>query len=152
MELVSTYICKAFDIGVAKNMFGGAMMAMIDDCAASYASQICDSPNLLTLKVDELVFKKPTKIGNILKTYARVEKFGKTSISIYLEVRKHNVYTGDQEVVTHTNIKFVRVDDEGNPIPISERVQLRYWERIKTFNRGLLTQEEREIEKNNKKQ
>jgi hypothetical protein len=31
MELISTYICKAGDIGVHSNMFGGHIMAIIDD-------------------------------------------------------------------------------------------------------------------------
>ena len=43
MELITTYICKAFDIGVQNNMFGGTIMSIIDDAAASYASQISDT-------------------------------------------------------------------------------------------------------------
>jgi len=35
--------------------------------------------------------------------------------------------TGKQTVVVSTNIKFVRIDEEGNPIPISERVKKRYY-------------------------
>ena len=58
-------------------------------------------------------------------------------------MRKHNVYTGKQDVVTHTHIKFVRIDDEGNPLAISERVKKRYYDRVKKFGKGLLTQEER---------
>ena len=58
-------------------------------------------------------------------------------------MRKHNVYTGDQDVVTHTNIKFVRIDEEGNPLRISERVKSRYLERIKQFGKGLLNHAER---------
>jgi acyl-CoA hydrolase len=66
-------------------------------------------------------------------------------------MRKHNVYTGKQEVVTHTNIKFVRIDDEGNPLAISNRVKGRYFERIKRFGKGLLSEEERTLETENKK-
>jgi acyl-CoA hydrolase len=61
-----------------------------------------------------------------------------------IEVRKHNVYTGEQTVVTHTEIKFVRIDDDGNPLPISDRVKKRYEERIGQFGRGLLSFEELE--------
>ena len=61
-----------------------------------------------------------------------------------IEVRKHNVYTGEQTVVTHTEIKFVRIDDDGNPLPISDRVKKRYEERIRQFGRGLLSFEELE--------
>lgn len=146
MELISAYICKASDIGVHGNMFGGNMMSLIDECSAAYASQICDTPRVVTIKVDELVFKKPVKVGSILKCYGEVKEFGNTSVTLYIEMRKHNVYTGKQEVVTHTNIKFVRIDDEGNPLPISERVKTRYAERVKKYGKGLLSEEERSSE------
>lgn len=142
MELISTYICKQGDIGVHNNMFGGIILSIIDDAAASYASQICDTQRVVTLKIDELVFEKPVKSGNIIKIYGSVKDFGTTSVTLYIEVRKHNVYTGVQTVVTHTNIKFVRIDDEGNSLAISERVKARYYDRVKVFGRALLNPEE----------
>jgi acyl-CoA thioesterase YciA len=120
-------------------MFGGHIMSLIDDAAAAYACQICDTLRIVTIKIDELVFNKPIKVGNIVKVYGEVKEFGNTSVTLYIEVRKHNVYTGKQEVVTHTNIKFVRIDDEGNPLAISERVKGRYYERVKSIGKGLLT-------------
>ena len=143
MELVSTNICKASEIGVHSNMFGGTMVSIVDDAAASYAAQICDSPRMVTIKIDELVFKNPVKVGNIIKTYAKVKEFGRTSVTLYIEVRKHSVHTGEQEVVLHTNIKFVRIDSDGKPIPINEYVKTRYDERIKKYGKGLLTNEEK---------
>jgi acyl-CoA thioesterase YciA len=151
MELISSHICKASEIGVHNNMFGGYILSLIDDAAAAYASQICDTPRVVTIKIDELVFKKPVKVGSILKCYGEVKEFGTTSVTLYIEMRKHNVYTGKQEVVTHTNIKFVRIDDEGNPLAISNRVKGRYFERIKRFGKGLLSEEERTLETENKK-
>jgi acyl-CoA thioesterase YciA len=142
MELITTYICKKGDIGINENMFGGILMCLIDDAALSYASQISDTPRMVTIKIDELVFKKSVKVGSLLKIYGKVLEFGNTSISLYIEVRKHNVHTGLQEIVTHTNIKFVRIDDEGNSIPINGRVKKRYQERIEKYGRGLLTPEE----------
>lgn len=150
MELISTYICKQGDIGVHNNMFGGIILSIIDDAAASYASQICDTQRVVTLKIDELVFAKPVKSGNIIKIYGSVKEFGTTSVTLYIEVRKHNVYTGVQTVVTHTNIKFVRIDDEGNSLAISERVKARYADRVKEFGRALLSPEEMNTRKNKK--
>ena len=151
MELISTYICKKGDIGVHDNMFGGLILSVIDDASASYASQICDTQRVVTLKIDELIFAKPVKVGNILKVYGEVKAFGTTSVTLYIEVRKHNVYTGIQTVVTHTNIKFVRIDDEGTPLAISERVKERYSERLKEYGRALLTPEEMMTKKTNSK-
>jgi acyl-CoA thioesterase YciA len=143
MELITTYICKTSDLGVHGNMFGGTLVSIIDDAGASYASQICDTPRMVTIKIDEFIFKKPIKVGNLIKVYGEVRDFGTTSVTLYLEVRRHNVYTGDQDVVTQTNIKFVRIDEEGNAIPISERVKVRYSERIKEFGKGLLSNSEK---------
>ena len=82
---------------------------------------------------------KPVKLGNVVKIYGEVKEFGNTSITLYIEVRKHSVYNGNQDVVTHTNIKFVRIDEEGTPLVISDRVKVRYTERMKEFGKGLLT-------------
>lgn len=142
MELITTYICKTFDIGIQNNMFGGTIMSLIDDAAASYAAQISDTPNLVTIKFDGLVFKKPVNCGNILKVYGKVVRFGRSSIELYIEVRKHNVYTGEQHIVTHTNVTMVRIDEEGKSIPVSETVKRRYAARLKKFGKGLLTPDE----------
>ena len=138
MELITTYICKKGDIGVHDNMFGGTILSLIDDAAASYASQICDTQKIVTLKIDELVFKKPVKVGSILKIYGQVVNFGNTSVTITIDVRKHSVYTGQQETVTHTKMVFVRIDDDGKPRPIHQHVKDRYWERFKKYGKGLL--------------
>lgn len=147
MEIITTYICKEFDIGIHNNMFGGRLMSLIDDAAGAYAAQLCDTPHMVTIKFDEFVFKKPVKVGSILKIYGKVVKFGNTSLELYVEIRKHNVYTGDQEIVTHTNVVFVRIDEEGNPIPLSERVKIRYELRFNKYKKGLLSSEEMECEK-----
>jgi len=143
MEHITTFLVKASDIGLSNNMFGGIILSLIDESAVAYAMQLCDTPRMVTVKIDELVFKKHVKVGNLLKVYGKVIEFGTTSVSIYIEVRKHNVYNGVQETVTHTNIKFVRIDDEGNSLAISERIKTRYEERLKKYGRGLLSFEEK---------
>jgi acyl-CoA thioesterase YciA len=143
MEYITTFLVKASDIGISNNMFGGVILSLIDESAVAYSMQLCDTPRMVTVKIDELVFKKPVKVGNLLKVYGRVIEFGITSVSIYVEVRKHNVHTGNQETVTHTNIKFVRIDDEGNPLAISDRIKTRYQERVRKYGRGLLSFEEK---------
>jgi acyl-CoA hydrolase len=149
MELITTYICKKGDIGVHDNMFGGTLVSLIDDASAAYAAQICDTPMVVTIKIDELIFKKAVKVNALLKIYGKVIEFGNTSVSLYIEVRKHNVRTGDQEIVTHTNIKFVRIDEDGTPIPISPHVKERYKERITKYGRGLVSK--KTIEKDKEK-
>ncbi len=142
MELITTKICMTLDQGVHGNLFGGRMLSFLDESAGAYASQICDTPNMVTKKIEDVVFECPVKVGNIIKIYGEVDKIGTTSITMNLEARKHNVYTGQQKLVCSTRMVFVRIDDEGSPVPISERVRTRYYERLQEYGRGLLTPEE----------
>lgn len=150
MELITTKICMASELGVHGNLFGGSMMAFLDEAAAAYSCQICDSAKMVTMKIEEVVFQSPVKVGNLIKIYASVEKFGNTSVTINLEARKHNVHTGKQELVCSTKIVFVKLDEEGSSIPISDRVKIRYQERFKRYGRGLLHPEELEKERKEK--
>ena len=142
----------ASQIGVHGNLFGGEMLSILDESGAVYTCQICDTPRMVTKKIEEVIFQRPVKTGNLIKIYGSVENIGKTSITINLEARKHNVYTGFQDLVCSTKMVFVRIDDEGVPVPISERVKRRYNDRVILFGRGLLTPEEMIIERSKKKE
>lgn len=134
MEVLSMYPVKKSDLGFHGNLFGGQLLKWIDAAAAGYAMQLCDSPRMVTVSIDKCFFERPAKEGQLLKIYGNPAEIGTTSVTIYIEARAHNVYTGDQKVILRTNIKFVRIDEEGNPIPISERSKNRISEKIKSFS------------------
>jgi len=123
MELITTHPVKKSDLGFHGNLFGGKLLAWIDAAGAAFASQVCDTPRMVTVAIDKCVFTKPAREGQMLKIYGKVSEIGRTSITLTLEARAHNVYTGLQSPVLTTNIKFVRIDEDGNPIPISHRVE-----------------------------
>ena len=123
MKLISRKICMARDIGVHNNLFGGTLMEWIDEAAAAYATEYCYTPNMVTLRVGELLFKKPVKTGNHIRIYGEVVSLGNTSITLKIEVRKYNLYSGEEAVVCTTNMTFVRIDDDGSPTPIGATVR-----------------------------
>lgn len=125
-DLISTHPIKKSDLGFHGNLFGGKLLAWLDAAGAAYAMEVCDSPRMVTIKIDECTFKKSVKEGQLLKIYGKVLDIGKTSLTLELEARSHNVYSGTQSVILSTNIKFVRIDENGDPIPISERVKVKY--------------------------
>jgi acyl-CoA thioesterase YciA len=125
MELISTHPIKKSDLGFHGNLFGGTLLKFIDSAAAGYAMQLCDTPRMVTVSIDKCFFEKPAKEGQLLKIYGYPTKLGTTSVTLYMEARAHNVYTGNQIVVLKTNIRFVRIDEEGNPIPINEKGRIR---------------------------
>ena len=128
MELISTHPIKKSDLGFHGNLFGGKLLAWMDAAAASYTMQVCDTPRMVTVMIDKCLFKRPAKEGQLIKIYGEVKKLGTTSITIYMEARSHNVYSGAQAIILSTDMKFVRIDENGDPIPISERVKNKFKE------------------------
>lgn len=126
MELITTHPVKKSDLGFHANLFGGQLMSWLDAAAASFAMQVCDTPRMVTVKIDECIFNRPAREGQLVKIYGKVVKFGNTSVTMYLEARAHNVYSGQQKNILSTSIVFVRIDENGDPIPISERVKSKF--------------------------
>lgn len=126
MELLGTKVCKKQDLGVHNNLFGGTMLSWIDEVAVAFVNEVCYSPNMVTLKMAEVLFKEPVKENNLIKIYGAIQRFGGSTIEIMVEARKFNVYTHEEKVVCSTSIIFVRLDEDGKAIPIAQHVKDRY--------------------------
>ena len=130
MELIGTKVCKKGDIGVHDNLFGGIMLCWIDEAAVSMATSVCHTPNMVTLKIHEVFFKSPVKVNNQIKIYGSVASIGNTSITLDIEARRFSVYTHEETLVCSTKIVFVRIDDDGRPIPISKSKKAKIMENM----------------------
>ena len=126
MHLISTHICKGKDIGVHGNMFGGTMLAWLDEAGGAFAAQCCDTPRMVTVRMGETIFKKPVRPGHLIKIYGEVVRCGTTSVTIRIEARRHSVYNGTQVACCTSSLVFVRVDGDGTPIPLSDKVRNKY--------------------------
>ena len=136
MELVATHLVKKSDLGFYGNLFGGQLMKWLDIAGAAYAMQICDTSRMVTISIGRCEFKKPAKEGQLVKIYADIVEIGNSSIIIKIEARSHNVYSGEQKVIVSTNIKFVRIDENGDSIPISDRVKTKYLEKTRDYKKS----------------
>ena len=111
------------DLGFHGNLFGGKLLSWVDAAVAAYAMETCHSKNMVTISIDKCIFKKPAKEGSLLKIYSKLAKIGNTSATFEVEVRSYNVFTEEEVIILTTSMTFVRIDDEGGPIPISEQVK-----------------------------
>ena len=59
LELITTKVCMTKDIGVHGNLFGGAMLAWLDEAALAYTCQVADSTRMVTRSMSEVIFEKP---------------------------------------------------------------------------------------------
>tara|TARA_B100000131_G_scaffold7812_1_gene8102 strand:- start:2375 stop:2767 length:393 start_codon:yes stop_codon:yes gene_type:complete len=126
MELISSHFVKTKNIGYHGNLFGGVMLAWLDEAGAIYACQAADSPRMVTKCISEVVFEKPVRPAQIIKIYGEVLRVGVTSITIRLDARRHSVYNGSQKTVTTVDMVFVRIDGDGEPVPLSEKISKKY--------------------------
>jgi len=123
MELVGTHPVKKMDLGFHGNLYGGRLLEWLDGSIAAYAMEQMRNRRMVTISIDKCEFKKPAKEGSLVKIYAEVAHIGNTSALFNVEARSFNVYTHKEEVILSTNFTFVRIDEDGNPIPISKQVK-----------------------------
>ena len=81
---------------------------------------------MVTVRMGETKFLKPVRPGHLIKIYGKTVRIGTTSITVKLEARRHSVYNGTQIKVCTTELTFVRVDGDGEAIPISEKVRKKF--------------------------
>ena len=60
---------------------------------------------------------------------------GTSSVILNLEARRHSVYNGTQKVVCSTKMTFVRIDGDGEPVPISEHIRERFSKEQDTYSK-----------------
>jgi len=65
MELLNTHPIKKSDLGFHGNLFGGKLLSWIDASAAGYAMQLCDTPRMVTVSIDQCNFERPAKESTI---------------------------------------------------------------------------------------
>lgn len=108
-EYITARICMTRDIGTHGNLFGGIMMAWIDEAASIFARRKTGEANLVTLRFSEILFRKPVHVSDMVEFYACCVKPGRTSISFDLLGKVKN-----KEII-RTNCTFVAVDQDGKP-------------------------------------
>jgi acyl-CoA thioesterase YciA len=71
---------------------------------------------MVTVAVNEFIFKQPVKVGDILSFFARIVRVGRTSVTVKVEVFAERFQLQGQYIkVTEANLTYVAVDDQGQP-------------------------------------
>ncbi|WP_226553967.1 MULTISPECIES: acyl-CoA thioesterase [Celeribacter] len=98
---------------------GGALLRLLDlvafSCASRYSGQYA-----VTLSVDQVMFKQPIHVGELLHCRATVNYVGRTSMEIGIRVEAENIRT---QTVRHTNscyFTMVAVDDTGKSVAVPQ--------------------------------
>lgn len=113
------------------SLFGGELMAMVDQAAAVAAIRHAGGP-VLTAAIDRVDFREPIPIGALVTLFGTVDFVGNSSMDITVEVYAETVSTGERHHTHTAHIVFVAIDRNGKPtrvprlIPVTPEEHARY--------------------------
>ncbi len=104
---------KPEDLNPNKSLFGGKLLAWIDEEAALYSIVQLENSHVVTKYMSEINFQASAKEGDIIEIGIEVVKFGRTSLTLKCEVRNKMTH---QTIITVDNITMVNLDKDGKPL------------------------------------
>ncbi len=117
-QLVMRVMPMPADVNGNGDIFGGWIMAQVDVAGAILPARIAKG-RIATVAVNQFIFKQPVSMGDLLSFYARVERIGRTSITVNVEVfAERNPAQLHVVKVTEANITYVAIDGSGRPRPV----------------------------------
>jgi acyl-CoA thioesterase YciA len=102
------------DINTNGHIFGGWVLAMMDRAGGIAAGRISDG-RCATVAIEAMQFIAPILLGDLISIYASVERRGRTSIAIRLDVIAERNRGEDHVKVTTGVFTFVALDDNFRP-------------------------------------
>ena len=120
-ELVMRVIPMPADANANGDIFGGWIMAQLDLAGAVLPARIARG-RIATVAVNEVLFKQPVSVGDLLSFYAQVTRVGTTSVTVRVEVYAERNPAHPQVVkVTEAQVTYVAIDASGRPRPLPGR-------------------------------
>lgn len=105
---------KPQDLNANKTLFGGALLAWIDEEAALYSIIQLENPKVVTKYMSEINFMSSAKEGDIVEIGMDVVKFGRSSLVLRCEVRNKMTH---ETILTVDNITMVNLGEDGKSKP-----------------------------------
>jgi acyl-CoA hydrolase len=102
---------------VLGDLFGGELMALVDQAAAVAAIRHAGGP-AVTASIDRVDFRERIPVGALVTCNASVDYVGRTSMDITVEVYSEKVSTGERRHTHTAHVVFVAIDESGKPKPV----------------------------------
>ncbi|WP_269914136.1 acyl-CoA thioesterase [Acinetobacter sp. HY1485] len=118
-ELTMTVLMTPDMANFSGNVHGGAILKLLDQVAYACASRYSGS-YVVTISVDQVTFKEPIYVGELVTFLASVNMVGRTSMEIGVRVESQDIR---KRTVRHTNscyFTMVAVDEKGKPQAVPE--------------------------------
>ncbi|MBA4535581.1 acyl-CoA thioesterase [Bacillus aquiflavi] len=119
--VVKTSIVLPPDTNNYGTLFGGKLMAYIDDVAAISAMKHARN-NIVTASTDSVDFLHPIYRGNSVCLEAYVTYTGRTSMEVFVKVIAEDLLSGERHICAMSFLTMVAIDEHGKPTPVPKIV------------------------------
>lgn len=99
------------------NVHGGHIMKLMDEAGASVAMRHAQR-EVVTVAVDQVLFREPIHIGDLVNLTAELTYVGRTSMEVRIEVTALNLLTGANSHTNTAYFVYVAIDAAGRPAPV----------------------------------
>ena len=105
------------DINANGHIFGGWVLSQMDIAGGIAASQRAKGP-VATVAIERMEFIAPIHLRDLISVFANVEKVGRTSMGVRIEVVAHRDRGATEVKVTEGLFTFVALDENHRPRPV----------------------------------
>ena len=103
-------------------LYGGHMLKWIDEFAYITANLEYPGHNFLTIALDNVIFRKSVRVGEIVRFAVDCSQLGTTSLRYNVKAYGTRFHVKPDEVLFETRITFVSVDEKGEKKPIQRHI------------------------------
>jgi acyl-CoA thioesterase YciA len=107
------------DINANGHIFGGWVLSQMDIAAGIVASRRAQG-SVATVAIERMEFIAPIHLRDLISVYAQVERVGRTSMGVRIEVIAHRNLGAEQVKVTEGLFTFVALDENNRPRPVDK--------------------------------
>ena len=104
-------------------LFGGNALNLMGKAAFVAAARHARC-NVVMATSDKIEFHQPIPVGELIEIVARVEREGRSSMTVSVEMIRENLASGQRDVVTRGNFEMVAVNQHGRPVTIAQSAPL----------------------------
>ncbi|EMO15821.1 thioesterase family protein [Leptospira santarosai str. CBC1416] len=115
MELATQHIVMSRDLNQHGFLFGGQMLAWIDEGCAMYVMEKIRYSNIVTVSMADVVFKSPGLLGDIIQIFSKIDKVGNSSITIRNTSIGKSQSRKELKEIIDCKITYVCLDENGRP-------------------------------------
>ncbi len=117
--LVMTMLMTPDMANFSGNVHGGSILRMLDQvayaCATHYSHHYA-----VTLSVDQVKFKQPVKVGELVTFYAQVNYVGRSTMEVGIKAMAEDIHSRETRHTNSCYFTMVAVGSDGRPVEIPQ--------------------------------